>query len=302
MTVDLNILSHVVLDNKIFFTEYPPKKIDSQLGGPASYASMVIPLLPIKAQCITSVGEDFPEGYRLYLSTVKNYSFLISTSKRTTRFLHEIYKDRRILYLHEQANPLDNLLIMQDGGRACLLSPVFKEISKFSVEWAIDNHNWVGVDVQGFSREKDESGKIYANFKRDFFSFVTNSVNFVKYSLNEAKNFTKKDSYPDILNKLPHNNVQIVTMGNKGLLYSDHGQFYKLTAPVQEVTDPTGAGDVMIAGFLTKFIETEELDLALAFGMALAAEKVTFSEIKTLTNKDYISIAEGILETKERIE
>jgi len=123
--VDLNIISHIVLDDKVFYTEHPPRKITEQLGGPAAYASMVIPLLQSNTQCITSIGKDFPEGYLLYLNSIKNYGLKIETSEKTTRFLHEIRHNRRTLYLLAQAQSLDNSLFVLEGGRMCLLSPVF---------------------------------------------------------------------------------------------------------------------------------------------------------------------------------
>ena len=299
--VDLNIISHIVLDDKNFYTEQPPRKITEQLGGPAAYASMVIPLLQTNTQCITSIGRDFPEGYLLYLNSIKNYGLKIETSEKTTRFLHEIHHDHRTLFLLAQAQSLDNSLFLLEGGKACLLSPVYKEISRFSIEWSKDNHDWVGVDVQGFVRKKDENSKIYSYFDQSFFSYLIQKNDFIKYSLNEAMSYTKQKSYKEILDKLPKNNVQIVTLGNKGIIYSDKGHFFKLVAPTQEVKDPTGAGDVLITSFLTKYLETEEVDFSLSFGMALAAEKVQYSEIQVLPNKNYTSIAEKILESKKEI-
>ena len=298
---DLNIISHIVLDDKIFYTEHPPRKITEQLGGPAAYSSMVIPLLQAKTQCITSVGRDFPEGYQLYLDSIRNYGLKIEISEKTTRFLHEIHHDRRTLFLLAQAQSLDNSLFLLEGGRACLLSPVFEEISRFSVEWSKDNHDWVGVDVQGFVRKKDENGKIYSHFNQSFFSYLIQKNDFVKYSLNEAMSYTKQKSQREILDKLPKNNVQIVTLGNNGIIYSDNGQFFRLVAPAEEVKDPTGAGDVFITAFLIKYLETEEVDFSLAFGMALAAEKVQYKEIQVLPKKNYTSIAEKILESKKEI-
>ncbi|NPD87460.1 MAG: hypothetical protein HGN29_01970 [Asgard group archaeon] len=301
MKADLNIISHIVLDDKIFYTEHPPRKITEQLGGPVAYASMVIPLLQASTQCITSIGKDFPEEYLLYLNSIRNYGLKIENSEKTTRFLHEIHHDHRTLFLVAQAKSLDNSLFLLEGGKACLLSPVFEEISKSSVEWSRDNHDWVGVDVQGFVRKKDENGKIYSYFDQSFFRYLIQKNDFVKYSLNEAMSFTKQKAHREILDKLPKNNVQIVTIGNKGIIYSDNGQFYKLDAPTQDIKDPTGAGDVFITAFLIKYLETKEVDFSLSFGMAIAAEKVHYDEIQILPKKNYKSIAEKILESKKEI-
>ena len=301
MKADLNIASHIVLDDKIFHNETPARRINSQLGGPAAYASMAIPLLPIKAQCITSIGEDFPEGYLLYLSSIENYNIEISKSPKTTRFLHEIYKDYRILYLLEQAQILDQSLIYREGGKACLLSPVFKEISKISIDWAKDNHDCVALDVQGLMREKDDTNKITSKYDNRIFNELIKAVDFVKFSLTEAMSYTKQTSSIKILDNLPSNNIQIVTRGEKGIIYSEHGKHHQIETQIREEKDPTGAGDVLIASFIGKYLETSELDFSLAFGMAMAAEKVEYREIQQLPDIEYSKTAEQILETKKRI-
>ena len=63
MKVDLNIISHAVLDDKIFFTKGEKKEVKNQLGGPDSFASTIFPVLSIKGRCITTVGIDFPKEY-----------------------------------------------------------------------------------------------------------------------------------------------------------------------------------------------------------------------------------------------
>ena len=302
MKADLNIASHVVLDDKVFYSETPVRRINSQLGGPAAYASMVIPLLPIKAQCITSIGDDFPEGYMLYLSSMKNYNLEILKSPKTTRFLHEIHRNHRVLYLLEQAQLLDQSLIYHEGGRACLLSPVFKEISKISIDWAKENHEIVALDVQGFMRAKDDTNKIISKYDNRIFNELISSVDFVKFSLTEAMSFTNQSSSVKILENLPKNNIQIVTMGVKGIIYSEQEKYYQIETQVRKERDPTGAGDVLIASFIAKYLETSELDYSLAFSMAMAAEKVEFGEIQQLPDINYEKTAEQILETKKRID
>ncbi len=302
MKVDLNIASHIVLDDKVFYSETPVRRINSQLGGPAAYASMVIPLFPVRAQCITSIGDDFPEGYLLYLSSIKNYNLEILKSPKTTRFLHEIHRNHRVLYLLEQAQILDQSLIYHEGGKACLLSPFFKEITKISIDWAKENHDSVALDVQGFMREKDDTNKITSIYDNSIFKELISSVDFVKFSLTEAMSFTKQTSSAKILENLPTNNIQIVTMGVNGIIYSEQGKYYQIKTQVRKERDPTGAGDVLIASFIAKYLETSELDFSLAFSMAIAAEKVEYGEIQQLPNIDYSKTAEQILETKKRIE
>jgi sugar/nucleoside kinase (ribokinase family) len=300
--VDLNIISHAVLDDKIFFTETAKKEVKNQLGGPVSFASTIFPVLSIKGRCITTVGRDFPKEYLEYFSQIKNCCFEFDNSKKTTRFLHKIYENFRFLYLLEQASNLDEYITKFPGAKGCLISPVYHEVTSKTVEWACEEHDYIGVDVQGFMRGLDTNNKIVPLYNPQMLSELTKNTSFVKYSLNEAQHYTQKRSYIDVLEGLPSHNTQIVTLGREGLLFSKNEQYYKLSAPSRIERDPTGAGDVLVSGILSKLVETDDLEISIAFGMALAAEKVQMDRLESLASKDYMKIAETILESLEKLE
>ncbi len=301
MKVDLNIISHAVLDDKMFFTETGKKEVKNQLGGPVSFASTIFPVLSIKGRCITTIGRDFPKEYLEYFSQIKNYHFEYEFSEKTTRFLHKIYENFRFLYLLEQASNLDEYITEFPGAKGCLISPIYHEVTSKTVDWACEEHDYIGIDVQGFMRGLDVNNKIVLLYNPQILSELTKNASFVKYSLNEAQHYTQKKSYMEILEGLPSNNTQIVTLGSEGLLFSKNEQYYKLSAPYRIERDPTGAGDVLVSGILSKLVETGDLEISIAFGMALAAEKVQMNRLQPLASNDYMKIAEKILESLEQL-
>jgi len=300
--VDLNIISHTVLDDKIFFTKDEKKEVKNQLGGPVSFASTIFPVLSVKGRCITSVGSDFPREHLDYFSQIKNCHFEFDYSKKTTRFLHKIYENFRFLYLLEQASNLDEYITEFPGARGCLISPVYHEVTSKTVDWACEEHDYIGIDVQGFMRGLDVNNKIILLYNPQILSDLTKNASFVKYSLNEAQHYTQKKAYLEILEGLPSHNTQIVTLGREGLLFSKNDLYYKLSAPSRIERDPTGAGDVLVSGILSKLVETDDLEISIAFGMALAAEKVQIDRLQSLASNDYMKIAETILESLEKLE
>jgi len=300
--VDLNIISHTVLDDKTFFTEDEKKEVKNQLGGPVSFASTIFPVLSIKGRCITTIGRDFPKEHLEYFSQIENCNFEYVYSEKTTRFLHEIYENFRFLYLLERASNLDEYITEFSGAKGCLISPVYHEVTSKAVEWACEEHDYVGVDVQGFMRGLDANNKIILLYNPQLLSELTKSASFVKYSLDEAQHYTQQKSYVDIMTGLPSHNSQIVTLGKEGLLFSKNGHYYKLSAPPRFERDPTGAGDVLVSGILSKLVETDDLEISIAFGMALAAEKVKLDRLQPLASNDYMKIAETILESLEKLE
>ncbi|MCK4972370.1 MAG: hypothetical protein KAS52_03560 [Candidatus Heimdallarchaeota archaeon] len=302
MKVDLNIISHAVLDDKIFFTKDDKKEVKNQLGGPVSFASTIFPVLSTKGRCITTVGRDFPKEHLEYFSQINNCYFEFEYSEKTTRFLHKIYDNSRSLYLLEQATQLDEYIKRFSGAKGCLISPVYHEVTETTVEWACEEHDYIGIDVQGFMRGLDTKNKIIPLYNPQILADLTKNSSFVKYSLNEAQHYTQKKSYIEILEGLPSHNTQIVTLGREGLLFSKNELYYKLSAPSRIEKDPTGAGDVLVSGLLSKLVETDDLEISIAFGMALAAEKIQMDRLQSLASNDYMKIAETILESLERVE
>jgi len=298
---DLNIISHIVLDDKIIHSLNPGKETQSELGGPAAYSTMAIPVINLKTRIITAIGKDFPEAFIHYLSAIENLEIETLISENTTRFHHEIYPKYRILRLLAQAENIDEFVQKQKGAKACLISPVYKEITSKTATWAKNNHEIVGLDIQGFLRSVDNQNRIVWEYQKDEIQWLIKQANFIKFSFHEAQPFTAQTRLEDMLKKLPKDNVQIITMGKGGLAYSNEGSMYRLQAPKVKEKDPTGAGDVLMTAILAKYIHTNDVDFSIAYGMALAAEKVQLQRIQTLPSKGYSEIAETILETLTKL-
>ncbi len=301
MKADLNIISHLVLDDKRFHSMGPDKETYSELGGPAAYSTMVVPIIDSKTRILTAIGKDFPEAFIHYLSSIQNLEIETLICESTTRFHHDIFPKYRVLRLLSQAENLDEFIQTQKGAKACLLSPVFREISKTSVLWAKENHDVTSLDIQGFIRSVDQNNQIIWKYDKEEIDWLIETVDFVKCSLHEIKQFSGKNTIEEIMDFFPKNNVQLVTMGEKGLIYSDKGSVYRLTAPRRKEKDPTGAGDVLMTALLSKYNKTKDVSFSIAYGMALAAEKVEHEKIQDLPSKNYEEVAERILETSVKL-
>ena len=299
MQVDLNIIGHLVLDDKEFINLGPPNAEASVLGGPPAYSTMVIPLFSNKTRIITAIGQDFPEAYLHYLSSIKNLELKILECKNSTRFLHQIYSDRRVLFLLSQADHLDSFLGKQKGAKACLISPVFSEISASGMDWVKENHEFIGIDIQGFVRNIDKNNKIILEFDSGAVKSIIKRVNMVKFSLDEAQSFTQKKSFTEIFDYLPKSTTNLITLGTQGVIFNIKNTIFKMRAPTKKEADPTGAGDVLMTGIMCGFLDSNDIEYSIAYGMALAAEKVHYNRIQMLPQKEYNLIAEKILDSKE---
>ena len=95
------------------------------------------------------------------------------------------------------------------------------------------------------------------------------------FSLTEAISFTKQSSSVKILENLPKNNIQIVTMGVNGIIYSDQGKYYQIETQVRKERDPTGAGDTYAGSYIYSLLmRSRELSENAVFASAAASQMV----------------------------
>ena len=64
-------------------------------------------------------------------------------------------------------------------------------------------------------------------------------------------------------------NVMVSMAGDGAVFLGEQGEMYAAEAPKGEVINSVGAGDSMVAGFLSGYMETE--DYAYAFGKGICA-------------------------------
>ena len=66
----------------------------------------------------------------------------------------------------------------------------------------------------------------------------------------------------------------VIKLGSRGAMAVHNGTVAKVSAVTTSVVDTTGAGDSFAAGFIPKWLETNDLEAALSAGTALAAKCV----------------------------
>jgi len=111
-------------------------------------------------------------------------------------------------------------------------------------------------------------------------------------SIEEALYYGKK-----LVKKGAHN--VIVSMAEKGALLINKELSLYASVPVGEVKNSVGAGDSVVAGFIAKYIQTNDIKLAFQYGIA-AGSATAFSfelckhqEVEALHSKISIEVLEG---------
>ena len=75
-------------------------------------------------------------------------------------------------------------------------------------------------------------------------------------------------------NLMAYTPLVVIKLGSRGAMAIHNGVAAKVSAVTTSVVDTTGAGDSFAAGFIPKWLETNDLEAALSAGTALAAKCV----------------------------
>jgi sugar/nucleoside kinase (ribokinase family) len=271
---DVAVVGHFSIDTIILPSRPKPFVV---LGGAATYTSFAARRLDASASVISKVGGNFPEAY---LWWVDQEGIDISgvhklADEPTTCFELSYSQDlsERSLKLKSKGPALCVDDIPKDfHAKAVHLAPIANEIPYELVEHLKDCADILSLDPQGLLRSFDEVGNVAENATVD--NRIFSLINIYKSSQNEIFALTGESELKPAIRAIHDVGVEtvIVTMGAKGAVLSVEGAQYNVEAcPPQVLVDPTGAGDVFIAGFLAEYLREKESLWCASVGSAAAS-------------------------------
>ena len=247
------------------------------LGGSAAYVSLAARRLESRVSAISKVGGDFPEAYRWWLDQEGvNLSGLkkVETAS-TTRFELKYSTDlsERTLHLKSKAPSIDaDDLPNPLKAFAIHVAPIAGEVTYEIVEKLKSHADVLSLDPQGLVRRFDEGGNISLGSLAD--SRMLDLINVYKSSQSEIQAVTGQTDLVSAVESVHNHGVKIVivTLGSKGALLSVEGTRYDVPACVPaKLVDPTGAGDAFISGFLSEYVNGENILRCACVGAAMAS-------------------------------
>ena len=247
------------------------------LGGSAAYVSLAARRLESRVAAISKVGGDFPEAYRWWLDQEGvNLSGLkkVETAS-TTRFELKYSTDlsERTLHLKSKAPSIDaDDLPNPLKAFAIHVAPIAGEVTYEIVEKLKSHADVLSLDPQGLVRRFDEGGNISLGSLAD--SRMLDLINVYKSSQSEIQAVTGQTDLVSAVESIHNHGVKIVivTLGSKGALLSVEGTRYDVPACVPaKLVDPTGAGDAFISGFLSEYVNGENILRCACVGAAMAS-------------------------------
>lgn len=247
------------------------------LGGSPAYVSFTSRRLDNTVSVISKVGSDFPAAYHWWLEQEGvNLSGLTKVEDAaTTHFELEYNSDlsSRILRLKNRGPPITiEDLPKTLKARAIHIAPIDGEITCEVVEKLKSCAEVVSLDPQGLVRNFAENGNITYGPLPD--PHILDLINIYKSSQNEIQAITGQTELDQAMKQIHDHGAKIVivTQGASGSTLSVEGSIYKVPAyPPDKVSDPTGAGDAFVGGFLAEYVYGENLFRCACVGAAAAS-------------------------------
>ena len=271
-------MSKLVIVGTVAFDaiETPFGKTDKILGGAATYIGLSAANFNVDAAAVSVVGGDFPQEY-LDLLTDRNVNIDGV----------EIVKDGKTFFwsgkYHNDMNSRDTLATELNVLET--FNPVVPENYKDAEIVMLGNlHPLVQLGVLDQMTTKPklailDTMDFWMDIALDDLHKVIKRVDVITINDEEARQLTGEYSLVVAARKIHEMGPKYVVIkkGEHGaLLFHDNDMFYAPALPLEEVFDPTGAGDTFAGGFAGYLAQTGDLSFenmknAVIYGSTLAS-------------------------------
>ncbi|MCF2489574.1 PfkB family carbohydrate kinase [Dyadobacter sp. CY347] len=274
--------------------ETPFGKTDKIIGGAATYITLAASYFTKENNLVAVVGGDFPDEM---ISLLQDHGV-------NTEGL-EIVQDGKTFFwsgkYHEDMNTRDTLVtelnVMEhfdpiipetyQGTTFLMLGNTVPATQKLIIERMTSRPKLIMLDTMN----------LWMNIAMDDLKAVLKMVDLITINDEEARQLSGEYSLRKAAKKILEMGPKtlIIKKGEHGaLLFQDDRIFFAPALPLEEVFDPTGAGDTFAGGFIgylasTDDISFENMKRAIIYGSAMASfcvEKFGTERIVNLTQEE----------------
>ncbi len=250
---------------------------DSNLkwGGVVVYSGLTLARLGVSTAILTNIA---PRDQAVVdLLTNAGIQVDVGASEATTEFVNYVSGDDRDQELLAQAEPISasQLAGLAAAVNHVYLGPLHPLDIELAALKALRGMDQVSLDLQGYTRRID-GNKIHTGIS-EHLHLALECADTVKASAEETDAVTVFFGQP-LLEILTEFDVQqwLTTNGaNGGCLLDRSGRRHDFDAvPIDQVADPTGAGDVFFATYLAQQLQGVDIDAALGAAAAVTSRHV----------------------------
>jgi len=288
-------MSTVVVGTMAFDSlETPFGKAERIVGGAATYIGLSASYLAKDIQMVSVVGEDFPEAF---LSDLKSRGLKldgVEQKKGEKSFFwsgkyHNDMNTRDTLdtQLNVLADFQPNVPVADRNADFLMLGNLTPAVQMSVIEQMTERPKLVVLDTMNFWME----------IALEDLKKVLKKVDVVTINDEEARILSGEYSLVRAARKILEMGPKylIIKKGEHGaLLFNKEEVFFAPALPLEDVFDPTGAGDTFAGGFIGFLAATEDISFAnmkraIIYGSAMASfcvEKFGTERLQNLTKKE----------------
>lgn len=281
--------------------ETPFGKTEKILGGAATYIGLAASNLIKKSNIVSVVGEDFPEEYIKMLQKhgVNTEGLQVKKGEKTFFWSGKYHNDMNSRdTIDTQLNVLENFdPIIPDSYQDCkylMLGNLAPSVQKTVIERLNKRPDLIVMDTMNF----------WMDIAMDELKETLKMVDVLSINDEEARQLSEEYSLVKAAQKIMNMGPKylIIKKGEHGaLLFHKNEVFYAPALPLEDVFDPTGAGDTFAGGFIGFLAQTEDISYenmkrALIYGSALASFAVEKFGTERLVNLRQEEVAKRLQE------
>lgn len=273
--------------------ETPFGKTDKIIGGACTYVSLSASFFTKPVNVVAVVGEDFPQEFieALNAKGVNTDGLQIKAGEKSFFWSGRYHNDMnsRDTLVTELNVLADFDPIIPDSYQNCeylMLGNLTPQVQKTTIERLHKRPKFIMMDTMNF----------WMDVAMDDLLEVLKMVDCLSVNDEEARQlsgeYSLRKAAKKILTMGP--NTLIIKKGEHGaLLFQGDDVFFAPALPLEDVFDPTGAGDTFAGGFIgyvasTQDTSFENLKRAIVYGSAMASfcvEKFGTEQLIELTNE-----------------
>jgi sugar/nucleoside kinase (ribokinase family) len=280
--------------------ETPFGKTDKIVGGAASYIALCTSYFAPKVNLVSVVGGDFPKDEIKFLQSrnVNTEGLQIKENEKTFFWAGKYHNDMNSRdTLITELNVLGDFdPIIPDSYQDCeflLLGNLAPSVQRLVIERLRKRPKLIVMDTMNF----------WMTVALDDLKAVLKMVDVLSINDEEARQLSGEYSLVKAARKISAMGPKylIIKKGEHGaLLFGENKIFFAPALPLEEVFDPTGAGDTFAGGFIGYLAQNDRTDFeamthAVINGSAMASfcvEKFGWERLRNLT-KDEIVLRKG---------
>jgi len=274
--------------------ETPFGKTDKILGGAATFIGIAASKLEVNSGLVSVIGSDFPQEY---IDLMESHKLDLSGIKKIDEGKTFFWSGRYKNDMNTRETLVTELNVLENfepqvpenwkNPEVLMLGNLHPSIQKSVLNQLETRPKLVILDTMNFWMDQTW----------DELMDVIKEIDILAINDEEARQMSKEYSLVKAAKKILSMGPKtlIIKKGEHGaLLFNQNNVFFAPALPLEDVFDPTGAGDTFAGGFAgylakTKNYSFENMKRAIIYGSALASftvEKFGVERISELSQKD----------------